>query len=516
MKKSIYGDTFMYVCQLQHPTTGEVLVDVPALKTVLDNRIGHGLERYAYIIHDCDTVTDDDVKARDAIREQYITTLLAALKHDDLQTSSADSEVLAAVDRIYPRLVLGEQKPRHIHLVLRLSCRRYLSEILSWFTGVFNNVPYLFKRYSDVRGRSVRELNALRYLIHAAHPAKYQYNSEDVVASFDYVNEIAAISLLAKEREKYDMRSEDIMDYMNEIVAGKKTRADYIREHSYAMYVKDMKKIDAAELQRIKTRSSHMRCCGYIGSSAKDVGGLGKSSLGRLLAICFAVKQYGLNLDEWSSFESLKTSNAYIHSASSAGIFEMYDSQPILCASDFTADTVKASFRDGLAALKDFCDPHPTPAVRHVKGSVIVPACDYVIIDGQQDWHSFFRDICRTQTMTEDEAKKQVSQLARRWMWYIDVSDIGVLSLWLNKEYYDTGVSTGSQMVEFAHVNFDYVSVLNCDLPAHDVLKLVVDGIMPLAEIILSYHDSKVPYGSIPAPVISVRKNNIFCKVKEN
>lgn len=510
----------MYVCQLQHPTTGEVLVDVPALKVVLDNRIGHGLERYAYIIHDRDTVTDDDVKTRDAIREQYITTLLAALKHDDLQTSSADSEVLAAVDRIYPRLVVGEQKPRHIHLVLRLSCRRYLSEILSWFTGVLNNVPYLFKRYSDVRGQSLRELNALRYLIHAAHPAKYQYNSQDVVASFDYANEIAAISILAKEREKYDMRMEDIMDYINQIVAGKKTRADYIKEHSYAMYIKDQTKIDRAELQRIKTRTAQMRVSGYIGSSNPSVGGLGKSLLNRILAVCIAVRRYGLDLKEWATFESLKTSSAYIHSASSAGLFEAYDAQPILCASDFTADTVKASFRDGLAAVKDFFDPHPCPTVRHVKGSVIVPACDYVVIDGQQDWREFFKSICRTFGMSEDEAKRQVSQLARRWFWYIDVKDRGVFDVYLNRLYYHVEGSQNDLMVDMLHGQYDYISVLNSSLEPSERLSRVITDMMPVADLILSYHEELTPAELLEAPVFSQRANsNIFkslCFEKKN
>lgn len=513
MKSDIRGDTYMYVSQLYHPATHEQLVDLNQLKQILDDKIGHALLRYAYIVHDHDTVTESDVAERDNIRQSCYNALRtrsdASFALGDAQTapvSDADihAHIQSVVDAKYPSLTLGQSKPPHLHLVLRLSTRRYRSEIANWFTCALDTSPWLFKIFSDSRGQSRRELNAMRYLVHASQPNKYRYDYSAVTASFDFESDLVAQSQLAKEREKYDMERNDVRDYVNAIASNSKTRLDFIAEHSYAMYQDYQRRIDDAEERRHAHSAIPLRITGYIGTDSPQPGGLGKTSLGLALSTVLALKFYHLKLEDFPSFAHLKTVNPFFHNAPAMNMFEGYRSQPIMLCNDFTANTFKASFRDGLSGVKDFLDIHPFLTLRNVKGSMTLPFVSWILINGDDDWNTFFDSIRKVYGEKDDKVRQQVSQFARRFFFHVNVPESGHLTLYLNSRYYpipfaeinphEPGRTYSSVAIDdngffrACDYDFDWTALIDdASLSDSDKLKLLIDNIGVIVDDILTY-----------------------------
>lgn len=117
---------------------------------------GNNITEYAYIIHDKDTYDEDG------------------------ETSDG---------RKYKK---GDLKAPHIHLMLKFKTPQMLHCIANWFEVKENNV-------NKIKGKWV---SAIRYLTHANHPEKHQYDDSEVVCNFDYSSE--------KEKMGYNKNADKI------------------------------------------------------------------------------------------------------------------------------------------------------------------------------------------------------------------------------------------------------------------------------------------------------------------
>lgn len=117
---------------------------------------GNNITEYAYIIHDKDTYDEDG------------------------ETSDG---------RKYKK---GDLKAPHIHLMLKFKTPQSLHCIANWFEVKENNVNKIKSKW----------VSAIRYLTHANHPEKHQYDDSEVVCNFDYSSE--------KEKMGYNKNADKI------------------------------------------------------------------------------------------------------------------------------------------------------------------------------------------------------------------------------------------------------------------------------------------------------------------
>ena len=98
----------------------------------------------------------------------------------------------------------GELKPPHFHCVLTFSNTKTFDSIAKAL-GV--DVQYVNKIRTTTK-------SAQLYLVHRNNPEKYQYNSSDVQASFDYVNFVDDCPVKEKrENIAYRIENGEIKEY---------------------------------------------------------------------------------------------------------------------------------------------------------------------------------------------------------------------------------------------------------------------------------------------------------------
>lgn len=454
MSRKIYfpkADTMMYVCQLQNPHTGEQWVDVAGMEKVLRDRRGSTLINYAYIIHDKDTVTEQDIEDRDRQRlnylaREYYVALGTDMTKQDLQNftvsdalhSDALKKAQAIVDAKLPQFTPGAIKPAHIHVVLRLKENRKTDVVARWFEGVAPTLPELLKVFKDNTHRSGDRLkNALLYLVHKNAPEKYQYELTEVKASFDYCTELER--LLEKEsiHALYKVTPDEVNDYLNAIASGKRTRMDFIKMYSYAVYARNSANVDKAEKHRIAhfAVAPKQRIVGFFDSEMDDKARVGKTTAAYEIARRIAIEKYNAPAEDFSTINAVKTVNPFVFTASSQTLFEGYTGQPIVVLDDFRAGDLKSAFKSR-AAIKTFLDPHPGSQRYNIKFDTVLPVPEYVFISGIDSFRSFIESLASTKAKGEEEETDMISQFYGRFWFRCTFLDATRYCIYKNREFY--------------------------------------------------------------------------------
>lgn len=143
-KKVLKSRVYELVTLLIHPDTGEEIITIEDIEGVLNTY--SSIKDYAYIVHDKDTYTEEDIK-KDGVDKSKLGTL----------------------------------KPKHIHVVMRSIRAQELETVAKWFG--FGDKPNFIKKWGGKGGFS----DAMLYLIHASEKqqklGKHRYSEEEVTCS---------------------------------------------------------------------------------------------------------------------------------------------------------------------------------------------------------------------------------------------------------------------------------------------------------------------------------------------
>ncbi len=454
MSKKIYfpkADTMMYVCQLRDPATGNVWVDIPALEKMLNSRLGNTLTRYAYIVHDQDTVTEEDIEDRNNQRLRYLAreyylALGSDMSKQDLQNfsvsdalhSDALKKAQEIVDTKLPQFVLGATKPAHIHIVLRLNENRKTDVVGRWFKGVAQTQPELLKVFKDNVAKSGDRLkNALLYLVHENAPEKHRYEPTEVHASFDYCTELNNLLEKAALHALYKLTPDEVNDEVNCISSGLKTRRDFIEKYSYAVYARNSNNIDKAERHRITNFAvpPKRRVVGYFDSAMDDKARIGKTTGAYEIARRIAIDKFGAPDKDYMTISAVKSANPYVFTASSQTLFEGYTGQPILVLDDFRAGDLKTAFKSR-AAIKTFFDPHPSSQRYNIKFDSVLPTPEFIFISGIDSFRTFIEALAGTKAKNEEEETDMITQFYGRFWFRCTFLDATRYCIYKNREFY--------------------------------------------------------------------------------
>ena len=495
------ADVMMYVCQLKNPADNSTWVDVPAVKKMLDSRLGKTILDYAYIIHDRDTVTQDDVDSRDAQRTAYMARIYHdeighAMTQQDVQNFSVsdavDAEALrkarAAVDARLPRFTLGAPKPAHIHITMILNQNRRVDDVATWFTDVAQPIPALLHPYKDnIKKSGDRKKNALLYLVHKNAPGKAQYRPDEITASFDYQAQLEKILELAAVHAKYQVTPDEVNDFINLIAEGKYTVRDFIDRYTYAIYARNQKNLDAAEKERITLHSvtPDYRMVGYFDSSMDERARIGKTTGCYVIALEIAKKVYNAPSDVFTDIGSVKSPNPYVFTVSVQTLFNGYAGQPILVFDDFRAGDLKRAFKCR-AAVKNFWDPHPGSQRFDVKHNTVLPVAKYILISGIDLFRTFIHELSSIKASADEKDEDLATQFFGRVWWRCTFIDHTRYVVYKNQEFYPADISMRPRFYETSPYYCSVPAVMRAALPIERKMEILLRGFAPLYEHVMS------------------------------
>lgn len=165
-----------------------------------------------------------------------------------------------------------ELKKPHIHLYIKFKTPRETNKIINtiWQCNKQKQDPSIYYRFFQETRNSN---NAKKYLIHANDKSKYQYNPDEVIATFDYKEWITEV----KENDSNDYINETISEYVN----GKLNAVELRNKLTPDEYLDNFNTIQNAAKVRVKYIQKNNRdiAVWYITGEA----GLGKTTTAKMI-----------------------------------------------------------------------------------------------------------------------------------------------------------------------------------------------------------------------------------------
>ena len=310
-----------------HPTTGEKLIDLEQIKKGLDHK---SITKYAYILHDKD------------------------------------------VDET------GKEKGKHWHIILQCNNAISLGSIANWF-----GIPHQY--IECPQGRDAF-LDCVQYLTHESkkeqESGKYRYPDEEVVANFDWRNELD--NFYRRQLKNVGKNDKEYLFYQV-LYEGKTLRScfeDSKRngDNLYAMNLEKLKKLRLAYLSQTdskilmpETRQNYYVC---------GNGGAGKDFISKALARSL-----------FSNFENPVPDNDIFFMVGSDGAgFLGYDGQPVIIYSDVRAVELIRLFGSRGALYANF-DTHPSGGDVNIKYGSVKLINQINIVNSPQDYNTFLDEL---------------------------------------------------------------------------------------------------------------------------
>jgi hypothetical protein len=191
------------------------------------------IEKWAYIIHDKDTYTEEDEKKNPDKKE-------------------------------------GKLKEKHIHLMLKFTSPQKARLVTQWF-----NLP--INMLSKIKGKW---MTALIYLTHGNNPEKAQYDFEDVKTNgFDYEDAIDINQINPSSTRK--VREKEIIELINSEVVREYNISKYFNAEEYNTHNKAIKNTFTYVQEKLEmlNKGRDMKVI-YI----KGESGCGKTTYARMIA----------------------------------------------------------------------------------------------------------------------------------------------------------------------------------------------------------------------------------------
>lgn len=348
--KSITAKNFHIVQYVRHPISGETLITLDQIDDGLNHK---SIKRYAFIMHDKDTYTEEEARK---------------------EKRKADEESRP----VNPAVVAGALKPPHYHIVIttvdpvtKAGNSLDVKTIAKWF-GVQ-------PQYVDVMRGHGAFLDGVEYLTHSSEKAqkagKYRYPDHEVEASFDW-------------RAELDKRKKDKADYGAEYASMSKSEQMYYqiyhgiksleqcKAEDPLLFMRNRERMEQANQFNIRDRKPpNTRITIYI----EGDGGSGKGAASKALA--------------HSLFPDIENEKELFFEVGAKGAsFQKYAGQPVIIWNDFRASDL-LEVLDNRGNVFNVFDPHPTTQEQNIKyGSIML--CNQVhIINSVQHYWEFLNTL---------------------------------------------------------------------------------------------------------------------------
>lgn len=261
----------------------------------------------------------------------------------------------------------GDLKAPHVHLMMKFKSPQKVHCIAKWFKVKDNNINKIKSKW----------VSALRYLIHANHPEKHQYNVDEVIANFDYSEEKDKINT---HNNKKKQRKEEIVNNISkgEWKALDLYNTDNITELEFVEFSADINKAlnYRQTFLQLNNKGRDMNVIYISGGS-----GSGKTTLAR-------------------EYAEKKGHSIYV-SDGGKNPMDNYMGQDCIILDDFRPDVM------GFSDLLKLLDNHTSSMVNARYYNKFMGECKLLIITTIDDLPDFFKKM-------QDTKGEPIKQLERR------------------------------------------------------------------------------------------------------
>lgn len=298
------------------------------------------LKEYAWIIHNKDTYTAEDEEKNPDHKE-------------------------------------GKLKPEHIHLLLRFvqNQPQQIGDVPRWFGLAPNFLEKIKGRWSD----------AVKYLIHANTPEKFQYSVDEVTANFDVENVIF----------------KDNQDYLDSVING--ILDGTIREYNKTLEIDKKVLVQKSRLinEAFKVRSEYLQA----------------TKLERNTEVIFITGPAGCGKTTLAKKIATERGLAYFVSSGSNDIMDGYGQQPCLIIDDARPSSM------GLSDFLKLLDNNTPSSVKsRYKNKYL--NCDLIIITTVLSIDNFYHNVFESENEPINQLKRRCRTLIQ-----MDTENINI-SLW--------------------------------------------------------------------------------------
>lgn len=388
-KKVLKSRVYELVTLLNHPDTGEEIITIEDIEGVLNTY--SSIKDYAYIVHDKDTYTEEDIK-KDGVDKSKLGTL----------------------------------KPKHIHVVMRSIRAQNLETVAKWFG--FEDKPNFIKKWSG-KGAFT---DAMLYLTHASEKqqklGKHRYSEEEVTCSLQSGETYSEFIQHIEERiEKFGKKDVPLHEELELEVLYYGMKLREIRAKYKDEYNRNMEKLKKNRLDHLKNQPMPpFRFNVYVTGD----GGSGKGLISEALA-CTLIDPDGKMKDE----------DIFFTVGAQSVSFEGYDGQPVIIWDDCRSNELFQKL-DSRGNIFNVFDPHPKNISQNIKYGSIKLTNSINIINSVQPFEEFCNKIAgehidRKSGVIIPAEESQICQIYRRFPLVIEIIDAEHFNLNYNMAFFN-------------------------------------------------------------------------------
>ena len=460
-------------------------LDHTSLEVIMEGVSHKSITKWAYVLHDKDVYTKEDV-------EKEIARLKKEYKKCHNALMITEEEYIAT----HAKAKIGALKNKHWHVALYCDSAVSADTIAKWF-----GLPTNMLEFPKGRGAF---MECVEYLTHEAEKqqalGKYRYPDEEVTANFDWRSELDKFQQ-SRLRSGKPLSDRDNQRYA--VLYDGKTLRQCIAEDKIG-YMKDIDKLKKYRLEYItnqkppKTRINYYIC---------GKGGVGKGLISRAIAR--------------SLYPEYKDDEDIFFEVGAKGVaFDGYDGQPVIIWNDRRAIDLLQEL-NGRGNVFNVFDTHPTRQKQNVKYAS-VNLCNAVNIVNSVEGYFDFLNGLAGEYQTKDGKTVQAEdkgQSYRRFPFLIPLheQDFDIL---LNRGFMDN-TNQFEEYIEYKHICGNMQKIAErCGANEELARRLEAQTVKPIAdkhhEVMKKFQSETVDedaimkefanYGQVKTPDVGVEK----------